>query len=114
MSEITRESVLKSMEEAADRMGLDLEDLQEMINEVLEDCTMKSAKLKEAINSGDAASIKSIAHDIKGSSANYGLKTASEIAYSIEKNSENPPTGAVDELIEQYKIFSELNLDQAG
>ena len=41
MSEITRESVLQTMKDAAERMGLALEDLQEMIEAVLEDCSAK-------------------------------------------------------------------------
>ncbi|MBU2514486.1 Hpt domain-containing protein [bacterium] len=112
MSEITRESVLKSIEDAAERMGLDLEDLQEMINEVLEDCTAKAHRLKEAIASKDATTVKTIAHDIKGSCANYGLLTASEIAFTIEKNPENSSVETADELCSQFEAFSKLDLDK--
>ena len=112
MAEITRESVIESMQKAAERMGLDLEDLQEMIIEVLEDCSAKALLLREAIASGDLASIKSIAHDIKGSCANYGLQTASDLALYIEKNNESMISDPVDELIRQFGLFSSFNLDQ--
>jgi len=112
MPGITRESVIETMQEAADRMGLDLEDLQEMINEVLEDCKGKAIRLKDAIMAADAASIKSIAHDIKGSTANYGLKTASALALEIEKNNEKAPLPVVEELITLIEDLSKLGLDE--
>ncbi len=114
MANFTREGVLGTMKEAADRMGLDLEDLQEMINDVLEDCAGKSQKLKEAIEAGDSATIKAVAHDIKGSTANYGLPEPSNIALNIEKNSANVPDGLADELINQIAELAKLNLAEAG
>lgn len=114
MPEITREAVIESMTAAAERMGLDLEDLQEMITEVLDDCSAKSQKLKQAIESGDADSVKSIAHDIKGSCANYGLKTASEVAFQIEQNSETSSLTEVEDLIGQFEAFSKLDLDKTS
>ena len=113
MSGITRESVIASMQEAAERMGLDLEDLQEMINEVLEDCSGKVQTLKTAISGQDHASVKAIAHDIKGSTANYGLTTASAIALQIEKNNETATVEMVDSLIQQFEAFSKLGLDKS-
>ena len=114
MPEITREAVIESMEAAADRMGLDLEDLQEMIIEVLEDCSAKAQKLKQAIESSDAASVKSIAHDIKGSCANYGLKTASEVAFQIEQNPETSSLMEIEDLIGQFEAFSKFDLDKTS
>lgn len=114
MQEITRESVIQSMEAAAERMGLDLEDLQEMVGEVLEDCSEKLNTLKNAIGSGDTSAVKAIAHDIKGSSANYGLSAASEIAFQIEKNYESASIDAVNELIEMFKTFGTLELDKTN
>lgn len=110
MAELTKESVLKSMQDAADRMGLDLEDLQEMIEDVLSDCQEKSIRLKEAIVSGDSATVKSVAHDIKGSTANYGLNSISEIALTIEKNNENAAVNQVEDIQSQLKTLSQLGL----
>lgn len=106
----TRESVIASMEGAAERMGLDLEDLQEMIEDVLEDCTSKSALLKDAIASGKAAEVKAIAHDIKGSTANYGLQEISDLAYKLEKSHENPEMADIDSLIALLNHISGLNI----
>jgi HPt (histidine-containing phosphotransfer) domain-containing protein len=112
MSGLTRESVISSMSAAAERMGLELEDLQEMINEVLEDCTKKAYQLKKAIENKEYDAIKAIAHDIKGSTANYGLKSVSALALTIEQNNQNAPQGSIDELIGQLERFSEFGLDQ--
>ncbi len=107
----TRESVIASMQEAADRMGLDLEDLQEMIDDVLEDCSSKSVILKEAITNKNAAEVKSIAHDIKGSTANYGLQQVSDLAYKLEKGSEEPSMADMDEIIALLNHISGLNIN---
>jgi len=112
MTTITRQDVIASMEESADRMGLDLEDLQEMIGDVLEDCVTKVKLLKEAISAGNTAQVKSIAHDIKGSTANYGLPSISAIAGLIESQSENPPSGSADELATQLELFIGFGLEK--
>lgn len=114
MADITRESIIQSMLEAAERMGLDLEDLQEMIGDVLEDCLGKSNTLKKAVFSRDTASIKAIAHDIKGSSANYGLQYASDLALEIEKNCDNPPENTADALVAHFQLLSSFNLEKTG
>ncbi len=112
MTENTREGVLKSMQLAAERMGLDLEDLQEMINEVLEDCDQKARQLKDAIAAHDEEKIKSIAHDIKGSTANYGLQEASTLALEIEKKCSSVPMETIEALVKQFENLSTLNLDE--
>lgn len=106
----TRESVIANMQEAADRMGLDLEDLQEMIGDVLEDCSSKSALLKEAITSQNAAEVKAIAHDIKGSTANYGLQQVSDLAFKLEKGHEDPSMADIDDIIALLDHIGGLNI----
>ena len=107
----TRESIITSMQEAADRMGLDLEDLQEMIDDVLEDCSSKSVLLKEAISNQNAVEVKSIAHDIKGSTANYGLQQISDLAYRLEKGNESPSMADIDEIIALLTHISGLGVN---
>lgn len=111
MAEILREDILKEMNDAAERMGLDLEDLQEMIGDVIEDCTTKSKALQEAISTSDVTSIKAISHDIKGSTANYGLNEASALAKSIENNSESQPTETAAKLVDYLAQLSALDLE---
>jgi len=111
MADLLREDILKAMHVAAERMGLDLEDLQEMIGDVIEDCTTKSKTLQEAIATSDIATIKAIAHDIKGSTANYGLDEASSLAKSIEGECENQPTDTAAKLADYFVQLSSLDLE---
>lgn len=113
MSFFSRDSVIKDMNEAADRMGLEIEDLQEMIVDVLEDCQNKAQLILKAIEAGDIAQIKSIAHDIKGSSANYGLMQPSGLALQIEKKCEDPSvTEPAEQLLAQFNELLTFNLDE--
>ncbi|PCI28975.1 MAG: hypothetical protein COB67_05165 [SAR324 cluster bacterium] len=112
MSEMTRESVLHDMQEAADRMGLDLEDLQEMIVDVLDDFQEKVKQLQEALNTGDHSTVKAISHDIKGAAANYGLELPSQLASEVEKDFEGQPLEAAKKLVAVVETLCGLNLDQ--
>ncbi len=111
MADFSKKEIIKDMEEAADRMGLELDDLQEMIVEVLTDCTTKAQSIQKAIGAKDIAKIKSIAHDIKGSTANYGLLHPSATALEIERNSESLPVESAAKLLDYLQTLSGLNLD---
>ena len=100
------------MSAAAERMGLELDDLREMIDEVLKDCQEKSELLKQAADAARADEVKSIAHDIKGSTANYGLSVASELALIIEKRSQDLPKETILELAEYLNSLTLMNLGQ--
>ena len=112
MTSLNREDVITGMKEAAERMGLDLEDLQEMIIDVIEDCSEKATFLLEAADAGDSTKIKALAHDIKGASANYGLPEASDLALKIEKGHESLPKDVISQLMSHFQALSTLNLDQ--
>lgn len=113
MTTPNRDDVIASMKEAAERMGLDLEDLQEMIEDVLVDCSQKSEKLLEAATQGDTEQIRAIAHDIKGSTGNYGLMTANQLALQIEKSCQDMPVAMIKELQTHLAQLATLNLAQS-
>ena len=112
MSNLNRDDVIAGMKAAAERMGLDLEDLQEMIVDVLEDCSEKAQMLVKAAKAGDSAQIKTLAHDIKGATANYGLPEASSLALQIEKGHEDIPKEPISELVTHFEALIGLNLEQ--
>ena len=112
MGVFTREGVVNDIATAAERMGLDIEDLQEMIVDVLDDCIVKTEAILKAIQEGDVTRIKAIAHDIKGSTANYGLVQPSSLALEIERHCESLPTKPTNELLEQLKELKTLDLDR--
>ncbi|MDH5559739.1 MAG: Hpt domain-containing protein [Deltaproteobacteria bacterium] len=110
MTDFSREGIIKDMQAAADRMGLDLEDLQEMIVEVIDDCLTKAKAIVDAIDKSDADNVKKIAHDIKGSSANYGLLAASETAKQIEHGAKDLPKDLALLLVSQLEAISKIAL----
>lgn len=110
MSETTRDIVFKDMAESAERMGLDLEDLQEMIDEVLEDFAVKIKTLIEAGENKDIPQIKEVGHDLKGAAANYGLLAASSIAEEVEKGCDLIPIEKIKVLEDEIKTLCSLNL----
>jgi HPt (histidine-containing phosphotransfer) domain-containing protein len=105
MTNLSREEIIAAMQTAAERMGLDLEDLQEMIDEVLADCSAKAQRLQIAVDQQDSDSIRKIAHDIKGSTANYGLTAVSQLALEIEKE---PDLFSVERIIKLQTLLSQL------
>jgi len=101
---LNKDVILAGINEAAQRMGLDFEDLIEMIDDVLEDCTSKIGSLRDAAGKGDATQVAAIAHDIKGSTINYGLVAPSEVAKDIEHRK----LDAVDRVDELESILLEI------
>ena len=112
MTNLNRDDVIVGMKEAAERMGLDLEDLQEMIVDVLEDCSQKAQMLVKVAEEGNTTQIKTLAHDIKGATANYGLPEASSLALQIEKGHEEIPKDTIAELVTHFEALMVLNLEQ--
>lgn len=111
MSNLTRENVIRDMEEAAERMGLELEDLQEMIIDVIDDCLSKSKLLVQAVRDKGAEEIKRIAHDIKGATANYGLLNPSKLAQKLEKSCDDPSLSIAEELAADFELLKTFKLD---
>ncbi|MDT8446907.1 MAG: Hpt domain-containing protein [bacterium] len=79
-----KEQILRDIDEAAERMGLEPEELVEMIDDVLDDALSKIPNLKAAAEAGDAQQTSAVAHDIKGSTINYGIIAPSNVAKEIE------------------------------
>jgi len=96
--------------EAAERMGMDYEDLAEMIPEVLDDCLVKADKLIGEVDAGNAAQVKAIAHDLKGSCGNYGLVSPSALAKSLEMNHESPDKAELEQFIAEIKQIKAMSL----
>ena len=107
---IDLEQVKADITEAAERMGMDFEDLAEMVPDVLEDCVAKTAGLKVAIDTGDFAQVKAIAHDLKGSTLNYGLVGPSVFAKSLEANFESPSMSDYEQFSALINELTELDL----
>lgn len=72
------------LEKLADRLGLDVEDIQELLELYVETTASDLAELKGAIDAKDAALAHAKAHSIKGGSGNLGLDKMYELAKKID------------------------------
>lgn len=61
------------LEKLAERLGLDVEDIRELLELYVETTTSDLAELKEAFEAKDARLVHEKAHSIKGASGNLGL-----------------------------------------
>ena len=67
-----------------ERVGGDIEFLQEIAGLFLEDCPKLLAEIRGAVASGDAHTLERAAHTLKGSIANFGAEAAREAALRLE------------------------------
>ena len=67
-----------------ERVGGDVEFLQELAGLFVEDCPKLLIEIRSAITSGDALGLEHAAHTLKGSVSNFGAEPAREAAYRLE------------------------------
>jgi HPt (histidine-containing phosphotransfer) domain-containing protein len=73
-----------NMQQIADILEFDLEDVEMLIDMFLTDAEESLVSVKSAIESNDFEQMKNIAHGIKGSASNLMLEEIREIALEIE------------------------------
>ena len=72
------------LNELTERLGLDVEDIRELLELYVETTTSDLAQLKGAIETKDAELAHAKAHSIKGASGNLGLDEMYELAKEID------------------------------
>ncbi len=72
------------IEDLVDNLGLDLEDVKELLELYVGATASDLECLREAINNNDAKIIHERAHSIKGASGNLGLTDFYELAKKID------------------------------
>ena len=72
------------VEDLVDNLGLDLEDVKELLNLYVDATSSDLDCLREAITNNDADIIHERAHSIKGASGNLGLIDFYELAKEID------------------------------
>jgi len=72
------------LEKIAEKLGLDVEDIIELLELYVETTTSDLAQLKGAIETKDAELTHAKAHSIKGASGNLGLDEIYELAKEID------------------------------
>ncbi len=75
---IDREALLE-------RVGGDVEFLQEIARLFLDDCPRMVEQLRSACARGDAQAVQHVAHTLKGCVANFGAQPACDAAFQVER-----------------------------
>ena len=68
-----------------ERVGGDLEFLQEIAGLALSDCPKLLGQIRSALSAGDATGVEKAAHTLKGCVSNFGARSAREAALQLEK-----------------------------
>ncbi len=92
------------LKKLAERLGLDVEDIRELIELYVETTTSDLAELKGAIEAKDAELAHAKAHSIKGASGNLGL----DEMYALTKKIDDiARVNALDDLKDMVQILEE-------
>jgi len=91
------------LEKIAEKLGLDVEDIQELLELYVETTTTDLNDLKGAIEANNMELAHAKAHSIKGASGNLGLDEMFELAKEIDDRArENSPDG-LDNMVHVLK-----------
>lgn len=105
MKEFNKQEIITLIANTAERMGLDIEDLIEMIPDLINDSLNKLNQMLNQMNELPEEEIKLIAHDLKGAFRNFGLDQAGEMMLYIEQNPTGTDSKNLSELIEEVINF---------
>ena len=90
------------LNELTERLGLDVEDIRELLELYVETTTSDLAQLKGAIEAKDAQLAHAKAHSIKGASGNLGLDEMYELAKEIDDRAR---VNSLDGLEKMVQVF---------
>jgi two-component system, sensor histidine kinase and response regulator len=84
----------------------DAELLTELAEMFFDDATSRLAELREAVEAGDAAGVKRVAHTLKGSSGNMGAMRMSALCAGLQDVGDSgdlaPARGLLEDLEDEY------------
>ncbi len=92
------------LKKIAERLGLDVEDIRELLELYVETTSSDLAQLKGAIETKDAELAHAKAHSIKGASGNLGLDEMYELAKEIDDLAR---VNALDGLEDMVQVLQE-------
>jgi len=90
------------LNELTERLGLDVEDIRELLELYVETTTSDLAQLKGAIETKDDELAHAKAHSIKGASGNLGLDEMYELAKEIDDRAR---VNSLDGLEKMVQVF---------
>jgi two-component system, sensor histidine kinase and response regulator len=83
---VERDDALELLDRDAilERVGGDVEFLEEIAGLFVEDCPKLLTEIRAAISAGNPTALEHAAHTLKGSVANFGARPAREAAFRLE------------------------------
>jgi HPt (histidine-containing phosphotransfer) domain-containing protein len=78
-----------SLDEAASRLGLDIDDIIDFLKEFLSYSDEDLSTIKRGLETGDSAAVAQRAHSIKGAALNLSLDEVAAVAVRLEKAAKN-------------------------
>lgn len=86
----------------ADVLGLDVEDIQELLDLFVETTRVDLEELKEALKVKDAARVHSKTHSIKGASGNLGLSGFYKLAKKADDLARDGILDGLEPLVDEF------------
>lgn len=77
----------------------------DIVAQFVEGLSNRLTRIEEAINTADFESLRTAAHQLKGSGGGYGYPTVSEAAAKIEREAK---ARALDECVESFEQLKQL------
>ena len=97
------------IERLADNLGLDVEDMDELLDLYVETTSSDLEGLRAAISAGDAEEVDRKAHSIKGASGNLGLSEIYELATKIDDRARQNTLSGLDSMVQELSAeFTKL------
>ncbi|MCD6295756.1 MAG: Hpt domain-containing protein [Deltaproteobacteria bacterium] len=87
----------------ADNLGLDVEDVNELLELYIETTSADLNELKAALDAGNAEEAHQKSHSIKGSSGNLGLNELYEAAKEIDDRARANSLNGLDAMVQTFQ-----------
>ena len=97
------------MQRMVDMLGVDPEDIMEVAEMFYDEIDDELASIRSAYEEGDIETLSRLAHGLKGSSANMGFESISELAKKLEIEAK---AGAVISFDAQLQLIAEAVADR--
>lgn len=103
------------IERLAENLGLDVEDINELMELYVKTTSSDLEGLRAAISAGDAEEVSMRAHSIKGASGNLGLNEMYELAKEIDDRARQNALNGLDPMAQELsakfnKMVQELKI----
>ena len=92
---------MKSIQELAHALGLDADDIRDLLQSFLEMTRQDIVEMRKACADGDYAGLKAKGHSIKGAALNLSAEEIGALALQIERIAPEEDAAAIAEAVER-------------